>query len=250
MKIFVSLVDAEGKKKTFALRQRPITIGRSTKADISICDELVSSIHCSIFIEGKQVLIEDQNSKNGLYLNGIGVKKQRIYIDDTIKLGNSFLNFSREKLDPPAIKLLTPLDGGNRVAGEIKLELETSKNQYKTNQPIKGKLYEGVQEAQKKVKLSRSQEAILAFREKLASAIDFFLSLSLLPIPFVVFYLYDREKMAEMFISDKNELKLEALTSTLNLTMLGIGILLIFLFTRLNRKKLKTSIGERLLGLN
>jgi pSer/pThr/pTyr-binding forkhead associated (FHA) protein len=250
VKIFVSIIDTKGKKSTFALRQKPIFIGRSAKSHVTISDELASSKHCSIYLSNKQVYIEDCGSKNGIYLNGIKVVKQRIYLDDKVKVGNSLLTFAKERLDPSIIKFLTPKGGGNRVNGEVSLQLDVESHQFNTTRAIKDKLYKGVHDSQKRLSLSPLQVRLLSLREILANIIDFTLASLLISVPFIAFYFYDKEGFQEVFLIEETHIKWEALGSYLGLILLGLSFLLCFVFNIINRKKMSVSIGERLLGLN
>jgi pSer/pThr/pTyr-binding forkhead associated (FHA) protein len=250
VKIFVSVIDTKGKKSTFALRQKPIVIGRSTKDHVTVADDLASSIHCSIYVKDRQVFVEDQQSKNGLYLNGIKVFKQRIYIDDKVKIGNSFLSFEKDRMELPMIKLLTAKESGNRIPGEARLELETSRLESQTRKVLKDKLYEGVEDTHKKLNLTPMQERLLSIRERIAGLIDFILALIMIPIPFVSFYQYDLKNFNKMFILDKNQVNWDSLGSVTGLVLLGSSFVLFVIFHTINRKKLQSSLGEKILGLN
>ena len=78
MKVYASVVDTKGKKQTFALREKPILIGRSSSAHITITDDLTSGNHCLINLIDDCVFVEDLKSKNGIFLNEIKVLKQRV----------------------------------------------------------------------------------------------------------------------------------------------------------------------------
>lgn len=65
-----------------------VSIGRSSKADIMIKDELLSGLHGHFERnpEGK-VVYSDYHSKNGSYLNGVAVSGCYIKLNDQLKLG-------------------------------------------------------------------------------------------------------------------------------------------------------------------
>ncbi len=246
MKIFVAIVDAKGKKSTFALREKPIIIGRSSKAHVCISDELASSNHCLIYLKDNCVFIEDTKSKNGLFLNGIRVFKQRIYLDDKVKVGGSYLYFDHDRLEAKVKKLLQPSGAGNRVAREVTLELEKSHKVYEKETPINDKLFEGVEKTNKKLEKGFNRK-LLFVREKIAVTIDFILSLAFLATGFVAFYYYDKKEFQTLFV-DKNPI--EALSTDITLILAGVGLVATYVFYKINRGKTKTSIGEKFMGLN
>lgn len=67
-----------------------LTIGRGSKADIRIKDEGLSSIHGRFKLElNGKLIYEDLNSKNGSYLNGLGVYASQLMIEDSLKVGST-----------------------------------------------------------------------------------------------------------------------------------------------------------------
>jgi len=66
-----------------------ITIGRKKSADLVIADDnQVSGLHCKLWMEGQQMYIEDLDSTNGTFLNGIPVTvKQHVKPEDTLHIG-------------------------------------------------------------------------------------------------------------------------------------------------------------------
>lgn len=245
MKVFASIVDTKGKKQTFALREKPILIGRSTSAHVTISDDLSSGTHCMIsFIDGC-VYIEDLESKNGLFLNGIKVLKQRVYIDDKIKIGNTFLYLESSKMDEESIKQITSTTRSKRDDGELTLELDTFTGKKKLNDPKpvsnslnnaqNSKLYAGVKE--NKVALSKIAPTgiKLTILEGLALLVDISLSLGL----FLV-----------LLLSLGKEVTLVSVKSGTNLYILIGSLVVSFILFKWNRGAKKASIGEKLFGLD
>lgn len=66
-----------------------VTLGREeTSADIAFQDPSVSSVHCVLSREGDELFVEDRNSTNGTFVNGVPVRgRRRIEDDDIIRLG-------------------------------------------------------------------------------------------------------------------------------------------------------------------
>lgn len=252
MDIFVSITDANGKKQTFKLRSQPIIIGRAKSSHVVIKDDLASSQHMCIWHEDECVYIEDYKSKNGVYLNGVKVFKQRIYVKDKIKIGYSTLTLDEKKMNSETIKALTSTDS-TRVGGEVTLQIETHKekskrikNAYKKNTSVaKSKLYEGAG-SNKNVSDGLSGKS-LVIKEYSAWVIDLFLSVLTIGIPyFILKVLYPEE-----FVKYINpELGHNAYITGDALYITGASILMSFIFYKWNRGRKKGSIGEKLLGLD
>lgn len=67
-------------------------VGRSTQANLTLDDPLVSRRHARIFPEGDEVFIEDLGSRNGFTINGAEHKEKiRIRHLDRIRIGNTDL---------------------------------------------------------------------------------------------------------------------------------------------------------------
>lgn len=73
------------------LQQTPLTLGkRREESDCVISDISVSRIHARILSEGEAMYIEDLNSTNGTFKNGVRMKpyeKKRLEPEDEIRLG-------------------------------------------------------------------------------------------------------------------------------------------------------------------
>jgi len=79
--------------KYFADTNSPILIGRSEEANIRIAyDDFCSRKHSSIYLEKDICYVENLNSTNGTYVNGVKIdNKHRLYNDDIISLGTTDL---------------------------------------------------------------------------------------------------------------------------------------------------------------
>jgi ribosome-associated protein YbcJ (S4-like RNA binding protein) len=76
------------------LLERDITsIGRRSECDISIKDPAVSGSHAQIQKLGKNYVIEDLGSTNGVVYNGRKVKQQILRNNDVVKIGEHQLKF-------------------------------------------------------------------------------------------------------------------------------------------------------------
>ncbi|MCP3669041.1 MAG: GGDEF domain-containing protein [Gammaproteobacteria bacterium] len=73
------------------LEDKPVTIGRSTEADITLVNAGISRIHCRISEDDQGVLIEDLDSTNGCVINGAEIKKAYLPLNGRLHIGNSVL---------------------------------------------------------------------------------------------------------------------------------------------------------------
>jgi pSer/pThr/pTyr-binding forkhead associated (FHA) protein len=72
---------------TFALADRPITLGREPGRDVVLHDDRASRLHARLVPDEQGVLIVDQNSANGTFVNGIMVRERRLDPGDIIGIG-------------------------------------------------------------------------------------------------------------------------------------------------------------------
>ncbi len=73
-----------------------IEIGRSRKATVRVKDTAVSGEHCYLMRLGDKWMIVDLNSRNGTYLNGKRVSKERFKQGDTLGVGRARITFDQE----------------------------------------------------------------------------------------------------------------------------------------------------------
>ena len=48
----------------------PFVVGRNPECCCHLPDPMISRYHCSFFLQGEQVWVQDMNSRNGTYVNG------------------------------------------------------------------------------------------------------------------------------------------------------------------------------------
>ncbi len=81
--------------KQFVVFRNPTVLGSSPKADIYLFkDEAIEPRHALIHDRGGRFEIEDLNSADGTYVNGIPVKRQVLHAGDQIVLGKTVLEFA------------------------------------------------------------------------------------------------------------------------------------------------------------
>jgi adenylate cyclase len=85
--------DNQGSPITQPIERLPLTIGRISNNDIVIISGIVSRNHARIIKENERYYIEDLNSANGVFLNGIRIGKAPLKYGDEIKIGQTVLTF-------------------------------------------------------------------------------------------------------------------------------------------------------------
>ena len=83
----------EQRGTTFPVGVQPITVGRDPGNTVMIPDDqYVSGHHATIAISGGNVVVVDNGSKNGTYLNGSRITEQRtIHTGDRVQFGATVL---------------------------------------------------------------------------------------------------------------------------------------------------------------
>ncbi len=86
-------------------------IGRNEDNDIKIIKPQISGHHCTITILSENViLIEDNDSTNGTFLNGLRVKRAMITPTDEVTLANLKINFDKifaKHIHKPAVQQIS-----------------------------------------------------------------------------------------------------------------------------------------------
>jgi len=109
MEIYFVIAQAIGKPKKFKLCEGEfIIIGRDRdQSQVALADDMCSNQHCRVTLTNDCVYVEDLDSKNGIYLNGVRVLKQRIFKDDKVKMGDSVMYINVDKLSEKDLTYLT-----------------------------------------------------------------------------------------------------------------------------------------------
>lgn len=74
-----------------------VTIGRSPENEISIENLAVSREHAAISKTGGQYFVEDLNSANGTFVNGVRISKTEILDKDIVSIGKHRLHFYHQR---------------------------------------------------------------------------------------------------------------------------------------------------------
>jgi pSer/pThr/pTyr-binding forkhead associated (FHA) protein len=73
--------------RTFELKAEHTTVGRVEDNIFQITDASVSSHHAEIILRGAEVLIKDNNSTNGTYINGEKISEAVLQPGQTLRFG-------------------------------------------------------------------------------------------------------------------------------------------------------------------
>jgi pSer/pThr/pTyr-binding forkhead associated (FHA) protein len=94
---YLEITGSEEKDGIFELGERAVVIGRSTECDIQLGLQNVSRKHARVFAHNEEYLIEDLESTNGVFVNGIKIVKCVLRNNDQIDIGGVKLVFNEEK---------------------------------------------------------------------------------------------------------------------------------------------------------
>jgi len=75
----------------YELKQGVSTVGRSAQADITIADDQISRIHCTIEFIADTITIEDNGSTNGIFVDSHRVKHAKLLPGTSLQLGQSIM---------------------------------------------------------------------------------------------------------------------------------------------------------------
>ncbi|MBI4833079.1 MAG: FHA domain-containing protein [Candidatus Lindowbacteria bacterium] len=98
-----------------SISSKRVTIGRSPQNDIVVHDETVSSFHAIIVYVNRAYFLEDSNSANGTFVNGVRVQRKRLVDKDEILVGKTRLRY----LDSPATEEVEEFPVKRRDSQEI-----------------------------------------------------------------------------------------------------------------------------------
>jgi serine phosphatase RsbU (regulator of sigma subunit) len=81
------VVNPSGTRTRVTIEPLPFLIGRQSDSHLVLRDNRASRTHARIVVEDGSWLIEDLNSRHGVYVNGQRVEKQRLSTSDRIEFG-------------------------------------------------------------------------------------------------------------------------------------------------------------------
>lgn len=254
MSIEVHFVVAQedGKSKKFRLNNEEyVIVGRSkTLCQVYISDPLCSSTHCKVSVNNNAIFVEDLNSKNGLYLNGVKILKQRIYVDDKIRLGDCILFINHSRMDEDSVAASTYHGKGNRE-GNLTLELQGASRAGVGGASLKkmSEMFNPPKLSTKRVNIIRHSsldEASIKSKSNMAQYLDILFSLIL----FVLINIAAMLIFPEDYTSNKPRSIFVIMFGKSAIKYTLISIIVSAMFHFINRRLPTGSLGTKLVGLN
>jgi len=86
--VALSWTDTDTGQSAEAITELPAVLGRSANVDVTLADEKISRQHAIIERQGDQIVIRDQGSANGTYVNGQRVETAALNDGDVIRMGD------------------------------------------------------------------------------------------------------------------------------------------------------------------
>lgn len=86
---FIECVEGKDQGRSFLLNEAQQLIGRSSQCHIQLTDPTISGKHAVIHRFQDDLMIEDLDSANGVFVNGQQVKRCKLANNDQIRLGHS-----------------------------------------------------------------------------------------------------------------------------------------------------------------
>ncbi len=91
---YLEILTKDKSKIVFRIKEGRSTIGRNINNTIVIDDTMISNYHAVIVNENSEISIEDLESRNGIFLNGLKIENGAKLNDGCIiKLGSTMLRF-------------------------------------------------------------------------------------------------------------------------------------------------------------
>jgi pSer/pThr/pTyr-binding forkhead associated (FHA) protein len=90
---YLRQITGPGAPRDFVLRNEESIIGRSKTCDFVIDSPELSRVHIRVKRCGQELDCIDNDSRNGLYLNGIRVHSCVLRPGDTVQIGNASFGF-------------------------------------------------------------------------------------------------------------------------------------------------------------
>jgi len=92
----VTVIFAGQEQKNHELVKPRIVVGREASCDIQIDNLGISRNHCAFVNKGEAFLVQDLNSSNGTYVNGLKITERFLNDGDEIIIGKYTLKFKNE----------------------------------------------------------------------------------------------------------------------------------------------------------
>ena len=111
------LYQRSGFIKKFPLTKKVIHLGRSSGNELNINESFISQKHAKIEIYKKYIIIEDLGSTNGIFINTEKIKKAKIEINKSFRIGHSvfFLKEGRSREFAISSEVFTGAKSGIKI---------------------------------------------------------------------------------------------------------------------------------------
>lgn len=87
-----------GEHQIVKLGEEPVEIGRDEACSLCLPLHNVSRIHARIIPENEEYLLEDMDSTNGTYVNGVQIASCTLKNNDQIRIGEARIVYVKEKI--------------------------------------------------------------------------------------------------------------------------------------------------------
>jgi hypothetical protein len=93
----LEIIGLDQRREIIELGEKEVVIGRSPECGIQLPIENVSRIHARVTFRGEEYHVEDLDSTNGVYVNGIRIVKCILRDHDVIEIGGVKMLFSEAR---------------------------------------------------------------------------------------------------------------------------------------------------------
>ena len=84
--------------RIFQLRDTEVKIGRSEECDLHLALPNISRVHSRIYLQNEEHHVEDFNSTNGTFVNGVRISRCALRDNDLIEVGEAKIIFVEQKV--------------------------------------------------------------------------------------------------------------------------------------------------------
>lgn len=119
------VVSGPNRGTTYAIREGRNSIGRQSDNIVVLPSSRVSKHHCSLTLEGDEILLQDDGSSNGTFVNGVLSRSRKVKAGDRISVGEYTLEIAAQakKLSrppnapsaPSSLSALSAMSAGGNV---------------------------------------------------------------------------------------------------------------------------------------
>jgi len=129
--------NAEVEDRVFPIEKEHTYLGRQDNNDVVMKDVSVSHHHCVLFLFEDQIIAQDQDSTNGVRINGTDIEEAHLFHGDVLEVGD--IQFT---LDAPEFTKAN-LPAGNEEV-EASAEAESQEETFESDEEVSKEAYENV----------------------------------------------------------------------------------------------------------